>query len=218
MSKFYAVKKGRIPGIYNSWPECQKQVTGFSGAVYKSFVTLREAEEFMGLVTKPQINLGLEEVHIYTDGSHIKGTLKLGIGAYSDYGGQEYFMSWDLDADYLKEWGITGQVSNPTAEFIAFCQTLLFFVDRKLKPVKLVFHIDYEGIKNWVDGTWQAKEPHIKQMKINADNLVSRLSVPFEIRWVPGHSGVVGNDRADEMAKARKNETNFWNLVSLLQN
>ena len=35
--KYYAVQKGRIPGIYTSWPECEKQVKGFTGAVYKSF-------------------------------------------------------------------------------------------------------------------------------------------------------------------------------------
>ena len=42
-SKFYAVKKGKIPGIYNSWDDCKKMVDGFPGAVYKSFKTLEEA-------------------------------------------------------------------------------------------------------------------------------------------------------------------------------
>ena len=28
-SKFYAVKKGKIPGIYNSWDDCKKMVDGF---------------------------------------------------------------------------------------------------------------------------------------------------------------------------------------------
>ena len=44
MSKFYAVKIGRNPGIYNSWAECQQQVTGFKGAIFKSFKTKEEAE------------------------------------------------------------------------------------------------------------------------------------------------------------------------------
>jgi len=44
MAKFYAVKKGKTPGIYKTWPDCQKQVKGFSGAVYKSFTSLEEAE------------------------------------------------------------------------------------------------------------------------------------------------------------------------------
>ena len=47
-SKFYAVKKGKIPGIYNSWDDCKKMVDGFPGAVYKSFKTLEEAEAFVG--------------------------------------------------------------------------------------------------------------------------------------------------------------------------
>lgn len=45
--KFYAVQRGRTPGVYVSWADCEKQVKGFSGAVYKSFPTMAEAEEFM---------------------------------------------------------------------------------------------------------------------------------------------------------------------------
>lgn len=43
MSKFYAVKAGRIPGIYTTWPECQAQINGFSGAIHKKFSTRDEA-------------------------------------------------------------------------------------------------------------------------------------------------------------------------------
>lgn len=45
---FYAVRKGVCPGIYKSWEECQRNVTGFSGAEFKGFKTLEEAEEYMG--------------------------------------------------------------------------------------------------------------------------------------------------------------------------
>ena len=45
--KFYAVKVGKIPGIYSTWNECEAQVKGVSGAKYKSFATLKEAEEFL---------------------------------------------------------------------------------------------------------------------------------------------------------------------------
>ena len=34
MSKIYAVRKGKIPGLYNTWDECKAQVDGFSGAEY----------------------------------------------------------------------------------------------------------------------------------------------------------------------------------------
>ena len=45
--KFYAVAKGRCPGIYRSWGECRKQTDGYSGAIFKSFVTLGQAEAFL---------------------------------------------------------------------------------------------------------------------------------------------------------------------------
>lgn len=43
MSKHYAVKHGRTVGIFTTWPSCSAQVTGFSGALYKSFATRLEA-------------------------------------------------------------------------------------------------------------------------------------------------------------------------------
>ncbi len=47
MGKYYAVRKGRHSGIYFTWPECSNQVTGFPGAIYKSFSTLDEAKSFL---------------------------------------------------------------------------------------------------------------------------------------------------------------------------
>jgi ribonuclease HI len=42
--KYYVVWKGRKPGIFTSWAECEKQVKGFLAAEYKAFGTLKEAE------------------------------------------------------------------------------------------------------------------------------------------------------------------------------
>ena len=46
--KYYVVKRGHHAGVYYSWPECQKEVAGFPGAVFKGFVTKEEAEAFWG--------------------------------------------------------------------------------------------------------------------------------------------------------------------------
>ena len=35
--KYYAVKRGKTPGIYLTWEDCRSQISGFSGAVYKGF-------------------------------------------------------------------------------------------------------------------------------------------------------------------------------------
>lgn len=46
-SKYYAVKKGKVPGIYFNWNDCKAMVDGYPGAVYKSFKTIEEAENLL---------------------------------------------------------------------------------------------------------------------------------------------------------------------------
>ncbi|KAJ4402423.1 hypothetical protein N0V82_010783 [Gnomoniopsis sp. IMI 355080] len=41
--RFYAVRAGRIPGVYMTWAECQNMINGFQGAVYKAFPSREEA-------------------------------------------------------------------------------------------------------------------------------------------------------------------------------
>ena len=48
--KYYAVRKGRVPGIYYSWDECRAQVDKFSGAEFKSFHSEKEAELYLNNV------------------------------------------------------------------------------------------------------------------------------------------------------------------------
>ena len=43
--KYYAVRQGKVPGIYESWDACRAQVHGYSQAIYKSFPTREEAEK-----------------------------------------------------------------------------------------------------------------------------------------------------------------------------
>lgn len=42
--KYYVVWQGRKTGIFRSWAECEAQVKGFTGARFKSYPTLPEAE------------------------------------------------------------------------------------------------------------------------------------------------------------------------------
>ncbi|KAK3777717.1 hypothetical protein RRG08_021827 [Elysia crispata] len=44
---FYAVKHGRVPGVYNTWPECESQVKGFPKPIYKKFFSLLDAQKFV---------------------------------------------------------------------------------------------------------------------------------------------------------------------------
>ena len=46
--KLYAVKKGRQPGLYNTWKEAEEQVKGYRNAVHRSFSSKKEAETYLG--------------------------------------------------------------------------------------------------------------------------------------------------------------------------
>ncbi|KAJ5032928.1 uncharacterized protein L3040_009517 [Drepanopeziza brunnea f. sp. 'multigermtubi'] len=46
-TKYYAVRAGKVPGVYMTWLECQKQITGFRGSSHKSFFSEKEALDFV---------------------------------------------------------------------------------------------------------------------------------------------------------------------------
>jgi ribonuclease HI len=46
--KYYAVRSGREPGVYQTWSECKAQVDGYPKADYKGFGSLHEAQAWLG--------------------------------------------------------------------------------------------------------------------------------------------------------------------------
>lgn len=46
-AKFYAVRSGRVPGIYTDWPSAQEQITGWQKPKHRSFATRAEAQTFL---------------------------------------------------------------------------------------------------------------------------------------------------------------------------
>ncbi|CEG79722.1 hypothetical protein RMATCC62417_14153 [Rhizopus microsporus] len=47
MGAFYAVRVGRHQGVYRNWADCKEQVNGVSGAKFKKFNSLEEAQGFV---------------------------------------------------------------------------------------------------------------------------------------------------------------------------
>jgi len=45
--KIYAVRRGFNPGLYYSWPECEREVRGFSNSDYRSFRSQADAELYL---------------------------------------------------------------------------------------------------------------------------------------------------------------------------
>ncbi|KAL7278878.1 hypothetical protein ACG7TL_006709 [Trametes sanguinea] len=44
---YYAVARGRVPGIYSSWDECQAQTAGFAGNKHQKFSSLEQARQYL---------------------------------------------------------------------------------------------------------------------------------------------------------------------------
>ena len=47
MAKFYAIRVGRRPGIYEDWAQAKLQVHKYSGAEFKGFTDRNEAETWL---------------------------------------------------------------------------------------------------------------------------------------------------------------------------
>ncbi|PNS14478.1 Ribonuclease H1 [Sphaceloma murrayae] len=54
--KFYAVHRGARPGIYHDWKDCRAQITGFKGAIFKSFASHEEAQAFVDNGMDPRVS------------------------------------------------------------------------------------------------------------------------------------------------------------------
>lgn len=55
-TRFYAVQRGRVPGVYSNWAEAQEQIKGFTRPRYKKFETRKEAEEFVRMTEESGSN------------------------------------------------------------------------------------------------------------------------------------------------------------------
>ncbi len=238
-SKYYAVKIGRVPGIYRSWSECEKQVKGFPDCCHKSFKNLKDAQKFIGQIEEEPIDLdqlvplshsNVNEMFtfdIYTDGSHQRDKDYLGIGAWCRHNTREFELSSSCNRELLLSYGITETtVSSPTAEFIAFAEVLKKFYDNlkdskelsiHMHDLTLQFHCDYEGVENWMKGSWKTKKSYIRKIKEECDRMIAEMNCQVLIKHVDAHSGNEGNDKADKLAGDHNHRDNFGELFILLK-
>lgn len=190
MKKYYAVKQGRVPGVYLSWDECRAQTSGYSGAVFKSFPTEAEAKAFvLGTDTAPKQKA---ETVIYVDGSFDKETGDFSYGAVVLTDGCEYtFCEKFSDKNLAAMHNVAGELKG--AEF-----AMRFCVEHGITAVDL-YH-DYEGIAAWAEGRWKTNKDGTRAYKTFYDEIKKSLSVNFV--KVKGHSGDKYNDMADQLAKS----------------
>lgn len=160
------------------------------------------------------------DLKIFTDGSHIKGTNQIGYGIFIEYQGNEYSESGICSLrEFKKEYSVTDNVSNPTMEIYALYQALLKISG--IEQLSATIYADYEGVQKWISGEWKAKKAYIKDIvskcKTQID-FIESMGGSITLEWVPAHSGSYGNDKADLLAKSRDTFSTIQKLFDLKPN
>lgn len=190
MSKFYAVKKGRQSGIFSSWNECEKQVKGFPGSLYKSFVSKEEAEAFLD--ENPKMIIDHDGLIAYVDGSYNQKNKQYGYGCVLLHGQQvvaQYYGKGE-HPDYVTMRNVAGE--------IAGAQKAIEYAIENQYPLICIYY-DYEGIEKWANRDWKAN----KAGTIAYQKFIEKSRQQIQINFVKvlAHSGDFYNEMADSLAK-----------------
>lgn len=218
MSKFYAIKVGRKPGIYTSWSEAEAQVKGFSGAVYKSFKTNEEARNFINdspkinstenePVSKPLENSSLNFSDIFQSKTTNQST---GIEIYVDGSYSHtppiYGSGWVAvkENEIIKKKSFSGnderyiESRQVPGEVFACIDAISWAKESGYENVTIYY--DYEGIEKWANKSWTAKKSISQDYVTLFNNVSNDIKVNFQ--KVKAHSGVSFNEVADKLAKS----------------
>lgn len=204
MAKYYAVYKGKsgVPKILTSWDECKAEVIGCKGAIYKSFKTKAEADEFLKLNSEGKANLkkksenvsheDIEGLAVYVDGSFSleKGNFSYGLIAL--HNGEEVYETCgsgeDEDAVALR---------NVAGEVLGSLKAVEYALENNYKEVTIFY--DYQGIECWAIGTWKRNKHLTQEYHKVMQEYMKKIKINFV--KVKGHSGNKYNEVVDKLAK-----------------
>ncbi len=162
----------------------------------------------------------MRTIEIYTDGSHFKGSDRVGSGicfTHPDSKNIIYTHSAKLNVAKFRDLYSGVTVSNPTAELMAAVKVMELL--NGITNHKLIIYSDYNGVQNWLKGNWKASKPYIKDITEKGKQRMLRLKADgniIELRWLKGHSGDKMNDMADDLAKKMDNTSSIREYIATL--
>jgi len=222
---FYAVSKGRKTGVFLNWDECEAQVKGFTGARYKKFNNVSEAEAFAtGIpVTSPTKPIPDPKPAVTMTGrarspdvedesgwdvAYCDGACK-GNGQQGSFAGVGVWWGKNDPRNIAER--CPGDQTNNRAELIAIVRILETApLSRKPLLIKTDSQYSINCFKEWLP-KWRANGfrssagqpvknvPLIRYLSSLLDVRAFR-SQKVRLQYVKGHSGEEGNEGADFLA------------------
>lgn len=208
--KYYVIQNGDNRGIYyETWADFQPKVKGVSGVIYKGFTDEESASVFLGqngyessseVISRDdpfgKVSADGITAEIYVDGSYNKVKNAYGYGVFIMCGNRTKILS---GMGQCEEDGrnIEGEVAGAKAA--------IDYIKNHTDIKDMVIFHDYEGIGKWPrrdDGTiiWQATKGYTQAYREFVDQArMAGLNVRFE--HVKGHTGYLGNEYVDRIAK-----------------
>lgn len=200
--KYYAVRNGRANGVFFTWEDCKAQVDGVSGAEYKGFSSIKDAEDYVSgknpeEKSKKAKGDNTPQPHkdnvaiAYVDGSYNPATHEFSCGAVLFYEHEKVLFSKKYnDPEMCDMRNVAGEIMG-AASVISYC------IDKGIKSLE-IYH-DYEGVAKWATGEWKANKVGTKAYAELCEEARHHLNLSFV--KVKGHSGDKYNDEADMLAK-----------------
>lgn len=194
--KFYAVREGRITGIFNEWKVCEAQVRGYPGARYKSFPTREEALSWLS-DEKESPSEQSDGPVAYIDGSFDRYTGRYACGVVLLYEGrEEHYSEAFSDPERAKIHNVAGEL-----EGAVFAMN----VAKEKGWPRVDIYYDYQGIESWATGEWKRNLKITQAYHEFCQNVMRDVDVRFH--KVKGHSGVHYNELADRLARSALDKT-----------
>ncbi len=179
--KYYVVWAGEEPGIYDSWAKCKQQIDGFTGALYKSFAGLKEAEKAFEAspflyIGKENKNPALSEAEHKKYGKPLPKSICVDGACAGNPGLAEYRgVDTETGAEFFRQ-GPFHDGTNNVMEFLAIVHALAFCKQRDLD---LPIYSDSRNAINWV----KYKNPRTK-LKTTAKNQKVFELLDRAVKWL----------------------------------
>lgn len=199
--KYYVVWDGRETGVYNSWESCKKQVSGYPGAVYKSFDSEELANEAFYDDSKEHVGKNKKKPQLTEEqkkkyGEPILESISVD-GASSSRGGMsEYRGVFTHNAKEIFRQGPFPEGTNNLMEFLALVHALGYC---KQKGILLPIYSDSRTAILWV----QKKEIKTKQPRTKNNEQLFAL-IDRALKWLKE------NDYSNKILKW---ETKVWGEI-----